>query len=166
MTRTTRTIVPSIVSVTSCSAARTETERSLTALMRTDCGSCDWKPASFARTESTTLTVLASGWRSTASEIEVSPLKEAAVLTVSKLSSTAATSFRRTVLPPLLLTIRSANSAALRSWRFACSVSVCDGPSSVPTGVLALAERSALVSSSRLMLRAASASGWTRTRTA
>ncbi len=83
MTRTTRTIVPIIVSVTSCSASRTETARSLTADRRTDCGSCDWNSASFARTESTTLTVLASGWRRMPSEIDVSPLNDAAVLTVS-----------------------------------------------------------------------------------
>jgi hypothetical protein len=69
-------------------------------------------------------------------------------------------------LPPLLLTISSANSAALRSCLFACSVSVCFGPSSVPTGVLTLAARSASFNSSRLMLRAVSASGMTRTRTA
>jgi hypothetical protein len=109
---------------------------------------------------------LAPGWRSTASVIELSPLKLAEVLTVSKLSSTCATSRSRTGLPLRVLTMSSENSAALRSWRLACSVSVCRGPSSVPTGVLALAPRSAVVSSSRLMLRAASASGSTRTRTA
>ena len=83
MTRTTRTMVPSMVSVTSCKASRIDTERSLTALMRTEAGSCDWKPGSAAFTESTTFTVLASLWRSTARVIELSPLKVAAVFTVS-----------------------------------------------------------------------------------
>ncbi len=134
--------------------------------MRTEAGSCERKPGMAAFTASTTRTVLASGWRSTARVIEVSPLRLACVLTVSKLSSTAATSRSRTVWPLRLETIRSANSAALRSCRLACRVSVWRSPSSVPTGVLALAARSAAVSSSRLMLRAESASGSTRTRTA
>ena len=83
ITSTTSAIVPSMVSVTSCSAARTETERSLTIEIRTDCGSWAWKPGIAARTASTTLTVLAAGWRRTASEIAVSPLKVAAVFTDS-----------------------------------------------------------------------------------
>jgi len=85
---------------------------------------------------------------------------------VSTLSSTVATSRSRTGLPPRLLTMSSENSAALRSWRLACSVSIWRLPSSVPTGVLTLAARSASDSSSSPMLRAASASGRTRTRTA
>ncbi len=83
ITSTTSTIVPNIVSVTSCSAARTETERSLTSDTRTECGSCERNPGSAARTASTTFTVLASGCRNTASEIERSPLKLAKVLTDS-----------------------------------------------------------------------------------
>jgi hypothetical protein len=166
ITSTTSTMVPNMVSVTSCSASRIDTERSFSVVMRTDCGSCARKPGSAARTESTTLTVFASVWRRTARLIEVSPLTLAEVFTVSKLSSTCATSRRRTGLPLRLLMISSANSAALRSCLLACSVRVCFGPSSVPTGVLTLAALKAALSSSRLMLRAASASGSTRTRTA
>ena len=62
--------------------------------------------------------------------------------------------------------ISSANSAALASCRLACSVSIWRSPSSVPTGVLTLAALRAVATSSRPMLRAASASGLTRTRTA
>ena len=134
--------------------------------MRIDCGSWVRNSGSLALTASTTRTVLASGWRSTATVMVASPLKVAKVLEVSTLSSTWATSRRRTGLPLRLETISSANSAAFFSCRLACSVSVCAGPSSVPTGVLALAARSAAVSSSSAMLRADSASGSTRTRTA
>ena len=159
-------MVPSIVSVTSCSASRTDTERSLLIVICTDCGSCARKPGSAALTASTTATVLASGWRRMDSVIEVSPLKVAEVLTCSKLSSTVATSRRRTGLPPFTLTISSAYSAALCSWRLAVSVSVWRGPSSVPSGVLELADCSAARNSSIVRLRAASADGMTRTRTA
>ena len=83
ITSTTSTIVPSIVSDTSRSASRTETERSLTSETRTDCGSCDWNFGIAAFTASTTCTVLASGWRRTAREMARSPFKLAKVLTVS-----------------------------------------------------------------------------------
>ena len=83
ITSTTSTIVPSMVSVTSCRASRIDTERSLPIEIRTDCGSCSRNSGSLARIESTTLTVFASGWRRIPSEIEVSPLKVALVLTVS-----------------------------------------------------------------------------------
>ena len=59
-----------------------------------------------------------------------------------------------------------ANSAARMSWRLAWMVSVWRDPSSVPTGVLALAAFNAFATSSIVRLRAASASGRTRTRTA
>ena len=150
----------------SCKASRIDTDRSLTTLMRTDCGNCSLKPGSLALIASTTATVLASGWRWIASVIEVSPLKLAELFKVSKLSSTCATSRKRTGLPPLTLTINSAYSAALASCWLAFSVRIWRGPSSVPTGVLALAAVSARRSSSRLRLRAASALGSTRTRTA
>ena len=166
ITSTTRAMVPSSVKLTSCNASRTETERSLTGVRLTDCGIWLTSAGRAARTASTTRTVLAPGWRCTARVMEFSPFSVAQVLTVSTLSSTVATSFSRTGLPPLLLTMSSANSAALRSWRLACSVSVWRGPSSVPSGVLTLAARSAALSSSRPMLRAASAGGCTCTLTA
>jgi hypothetical protein len=98
--------------------------------------------------------------------IDGSPLKVAEVLTCSKLSSTLATSRSRTGLPPFTLTISSAYSAALLICLLAVSVSVWRGPSSVPSGVLVLDAASAVRSSSIVMLRAASADGITRTRTA
>ena len=166
ITSTTSAIVSSIVSVTSCKASRTDFARSLVTVICTDAGSWARKPGIAARTASTTATVLASGWRRIDSVIEVSPLKLAEDLTSSKLSSTWATSRRRTGLPPRVLTISSAYSAALASCRLACTVSVWRGPSSVPTGVLALAAVSAARSSSSVRLRAASSVGSTRTRTA
>ncbi len=159
-------MVPISVSVTSCSASRIDTERSFTGRMRIDCGICRCNSGSAARTASTTRTVFAPGWRRIASEIEVSPFTVAQVLSDSMLSSTSATSRRRTALPPRWLMINPAKSAALRNCWFACSVSVWRAPSSVPTGVFTFAARNALLSSSSPMLRAASASGRTRTRTA
>ncbi len=166
ITSTTKATVAAIVSVTSCSASRTDIDLSLTGVSTIDLGSCSRSAGRPARTRSTTATVLAPGWRSTASVIEFSPLNVAQVLSVSTLSVTLATSFSRTGLPPRSATISSPNSAALRNWRFACRVRVWRGPSSVPTGVLTLAARSATLNSSKPMLRAASASGCTRTRTA
>ena len=159
-------MVPSRVSVTSCSASRTEIERSLTGVSCTLCGSWACRLGSSARTASTTRTVFAPGWRLTAKVMLFSPFSVAQVFSDSRLSSTCATSFSRTALPLRWATISSANSAAFFSWRLACRVSVWRGPSSVPTGVLTLAERSAALSSSRPMLRDDSASGSTRTRTA
>ena len=166
ITNTTNAIVPISVSDTSCKASRTDSERSLTEVILTDWGICSLSRGSASLTASTTRTVLAPGWRKIASVIDGSPFKLACERVVSILSSTVATSFRRTVLPLRLATISSANSWALRSCLLACSVSNCLGPSSVPTGVLTLAERRATDSSSILMLRAANASGSTRTRTA
>ena len=83
ITSTTSAMVPSMVSVTSCSASRIDLERSLTGVIFTEAGSCDWNPGNAASTESTTFTVLASGWRRMASVMELSPLKLAEVLTVS-----------------------------------------------------------------------------------
>ena len=166
ITSTTRAMVPMSVSVTSCSASRTDRERSFTGVIFTEAGIWLCRSGKAARIESTTRTVLAPGWRCTARVMEGSPFRVAQLLRVSRLSSTVATSRRRTGLPPLVLTMRSANSAALRSCLLACSTRVCLGPSSVPTGVLTLAALSAALISSRPMLRTASASGLTRTRTA
>ena len=166
ITSTTSAIVPISVSVTSCSAARTEMDRSLTGVSDTDCGIWLCSTGNRARTASTTCTVLAPGWRNTAMVMEFSPLSVAQLLSVSILSSTFATSFSSTGLPPRLLTISSENSAAFRSCWLACRMRVWRGPSRVPTGVLTLAARSAALSSSSPILRAARDSGRTRTRTA
>ena len=129
-------------------------------------GNCDAKRGSIARTESTTCTVFAFGWRCTASVIERSPLYQLAVFTDSKLSCTSATSRSRTGAPLRVATTMFANSRAFTSWRFACTVSVCRGPSSTPTGVFALAAPMAARSSSSVRLRSLSWSLRTRTRTA
>ena len=63
ITSTTSTMVPMSVSETSCSASRTETERSLMGVMPTDWGICACMAGMAARTASTTRTVLAPGWR-------------------------------------------------------------------------------------------------------
>ena len=131
-----------------------------------EAGSCASKRGSIARTRSTTSTVLASGWRCTASVIEGSPSKLAKARAVSTLSCTSATSRRRTGAPARVATISWPNSRALASWRLATSVSVWRGPSSEPTGELALAPASAARSSSIVRPRAASASGRTLMRTA
>ena len=73
ITSPTSAIVPISVSVTSCNASRTDTDRSFTAVMLIDCGNCAFKPGSTARTESTTRTVLAPGWRCMARVMEFSP---------------------------------------------------------------------------------------------
>ncbi|MNK57936.1 hypothetical protein D3C87_770020 [compost metagenome] len=166
ITSTTSAMVPSSVSCTSCTASRIEIERSLTIWISTDCGSSALKRGMSARTASTTCTVLALGWRCTASEIESCPLKLLAVLTDSKLSSSVATSSSRTGAPLRCAMISLAKSAAFMSWRLAWMVSVWRGPSSVPTGVLALAEFTALASSSSVMLRALSRSALALMRTA
>ncbi len=83
ITSTTSTTVSASVMLTSCSAARIDAERSLNEVMLTDAGICACSRGNVALTRSTTLTVLASGWRSTASVIDGSPLKVDAVFTVS-----------------------------------------------------------------------------------
>ncbi len=166
ITRTTSAIVPARVKVTSCRASRTDAERSLMGVIDTEAGICDCNSGSFARMVSTTFTVLAPGWRWMAIVIDVSPLKVAQVRRFSILSSTLATSRKRTGKPPLMLMIKLPKSRALVSCLLACRISDCLGPSSVPTGVLTLAARKAALSSSRPMLLASSASGLTRTRTA
>ncbi len=167
MTSTTRAAVIASVTLTSWIAARIETERSLRIMRLTDPGSCATSPGTAALIASTVATVLASGWRCTCSVMERSPFAQLAVFTDSTLSSTSATSASRTALPPgRVAMMMGANSAACVSWRLAWIVSVWRLPSSVPTGVLALAAFRALATSSMVRLRAASASGRTRTRTA
>ena len=166
ITSTTKATVPAMVSETSCSASRTEMERSLIGFITTEPGICDCKLGKAARMVSTTLTVLAPGCRCTAIVMAFSPLKVAQVRMFSTLSSTLATSRRRTGLPPLLLMIRLANSRAVLSCLLACKTRVCVGPSKVPTGVFTLAERKAALTSSRPIFMLARDSGRTRTRTA
>ena len=57
-------------------------------------------------------------------------------------------------------------SEAFCSCLLATIVSICLSPSIVPTGAIELAERMLVVSSSKLILRAASSPGLTRMRTA
>ena len=166
ITSTTSTTVSPSVRLTSCRASRIDSERSLVGVRRMEAGSWVSKRGSIALTRSTTSTVLASGWRCTASVIDGSPLKLAKVLAVSTLSCTSATSRSRIGAPLRVATIRLPNSRALASWRLATMVSVWRGPSSVPTGELALAPDRAARSSSSVRPRWASVSGLTRMRTA
>jgi len=62
------------VRFTSWIASRIDIERSLTIEILIDCGSWAWNSGSSLRTESTTCTVLALGWRCTDSRMERSPL--------------------------------------------------------------------------------------------
>src|ERR671934_1713445 len=91
ITRMTRTTAMRSVSCTFSTEARIETERSIRTSMRIDggmearyCGKCE-------RTESTTATVLASGWRWIASTMARSLLNQLAILSFSTLSMTRAT---------------------------------------------------------------------------
>src|SRR5437660_2271859 len=91
ITRMTRTIAMRSDSCTLRTESRIDTERSMSTSMRIDggidaryCGKC-------SRTESTTATVLASGWRWIASTMARSLLNELAILSVSTLSMTPAT---------------------------------------------------------------------------
>ncbi len=135
ITSTTRTTVMPSVTFTSWMASRIDFERSLRMESFTDPGICATSPGMAALIASTVATVLASGWRWMESVMARSPLAQLAVLIDSTLSSTSATSSSRTVWPPgSVATMRRANSAAFVIWRLAWMVSVCRGPSSVPTG--------------------------------
>ncbi len=67
--------------------------------MRIDGGTCARNCGSLALTESTTSTVLASGWRWIASTIARSSLNQLATLSFSTLSMTSAISFSLTGAP-------------------------------------------------------------------
>ena len=91
ITRMTRTIAMRSDSCTLRTESRIDTERSMSTSMRIDggidaryCGKC-------SRTESTTATVLASGWRWIASTMARSLLNQLAILSFSTLSMTRAT---------------------------------------------------------------------------
>ncbi|MNL19045.1 hypothetical protein D3C87_1402250 [compost metagenome] len=166
ITSTTSATVSASVNCTSWIDSRMERERSFTTFTLTEPGICWIRRGRAALMASTTATVLASGWRSTASTMERSLLSQLPVLRVSTLSSTSATSESRTTAPlGWLATMMLRNASALVICRLAWMVSVWRAPSSVPTGVLALARFSAVASSSSVSPRAASASGWARTRT-
>ncbi len=91
ITRTTRQIAMSSVSCTSTTEARIETERSISTSMRIDGGIEARYCGKRARTESTTATVFASGWRWIASTMARSLLNQLAILSFSTLSMTRAT---------------------------------------------------------------------------
>jgi hypothetical protein len=76
----------SSVSSTSATAWRIDTERSIRTLIDTDGGICARKVGSFARMESTTATVLASGCFWMPSTMERSPFSQLAILSFSTLS--------------------------------------------------------------------------------
>jgi len=166
ITITTSATVSISVRLTSCTASRIDSERSLSGAMRTEPGSCASSFGSAARMASTTATVLPSAWRNTASTMERSPLTQLPVFRFSTLSSTVATSARRTTLPCRCAIASAANSAALRSWRLLWMVRICAGPSSVPSGVLTLAARTAVAMSSSVRSSAASFCGSGLMRTA
>jgi len=97
--------------------------------------------------------------------IEGSPLKVAEVLTVSKLSSTRATSRNRTGLPSRVLTMMTRTRCVAQlavGLQRQCLLRAVERADRV----FELAALMAAVNSSRLMLRAAKAAGNTRTRTA
>src|SRR5262249_31343548 len=90
ITRMTRMIAMTSVSCTLNTEARIETERSMSTCMRIDGGIDAWYWGKRARTESTTATVLASGWRWIASTMARSLLNQLAILSFSTLSMTRA----------------------------------------------------------------------------
>ena len=167
ITSTTSAMVAASVTCTSWIESRIDCERSLRNLSSTEAGIWAISPGMAALIASTVATVLAPGWRCTDIVMARSPLAQLAVLTDSTLSSTAATSLKRTGRAPAVVeTIRSANAAAFFSCRLAWIVKVWRGPSSVPTGELALALRRAVAMSSSVRLRLVKASASTRMRTA
>ncbi len=166
ITSITRAMVSSSVVVTSWIESRIDNERSLSTWIRTEEGSSALMRGMAWRTASTTATVLASGWRSTCRLILRSPLTQLPVLMFSTLSSTVATSERRTGCPFLVATINSPNSLAFMRWSLASMISVWRAPSSEPSGVLVLAAAMAEFSSLIEMSRVASLAGSTLMRTA
>ena len=86
ITRMTSATAISRVSSTSATAWRIETERSIITCIVTEGGICARSAGSFASTESTTATVLASGCFWIASTIARSPFSQVAILSFSTLS--------------------------------------------------------------------------------
>ena len=95
----TRPIAISSVICTSSTAARIDIERSFKTSILMAAGICVRYEGSRARIESTTATVLASGWRWMASTMARSPLNRLAILLFSTLSTTRAISSRCTEVP-------------------------------------------------------------------
>ena len=127
--------------------------------------SSSWNFGSISLTLSTTSTVLAPGWRCTASTSARLPSYQLAISVFSTESMTVATSPRRTGLPLRTATMMSRKASALRSCVFAWMVRFWALPSTVPIGVLTFAAAIAVWISSMPMPRAASVFGlsWTRT---
>ena len=112
MTSATRPMVMARVSCTSLIAATIEAERSLSTLSVAVGPRSVVNFGSIAFTESTTLTVLASGWRKTASTSAGLPSYWLAVCVLATESMTRATSPRRTGLPFGVAMMTCRNSSA------------------------------------------------------
>src|SRR5215468_9853086 len=91
ITMMTRTTAMTSVSCTLHTDSRIDTERSISTSMRIDGGMEARYCGKRSRTESTTATVLASGWRWIASTMARSLLNQLAILSFSTLSITRAT---------------------------------------------------------------------------
>ena len=166
ITITTRHSVSINVSFTSRTDARMDSERSHSVRRSTDAGSWGFSCSTSCCTASDTPTVLVPGWRCTASTMPRTPEIQLADLSFWTLSTTCATSSRRTGDPLRYDTMRRRYSLALDIWPFASSVSALNGPYSTPFGMLTLPELMASLTSSSPTSRAAIASGSRRTRTA
>ncbi|MNE31173.1 hypothetical protein D3C80_1247240 [compost metagenome] len=146
--------------------SRIDTEESFITLSVTEAGSSAVSAGSFALTASTTATVLASGWRCTASTMADWPSYQLPASRFSTLSSTRAIS-PRWIGAPLGEAITSErNSCALVRWVSALIVSFWLPFCSEPTGAWLLAASIAFVTLWTPRPRACSLSGSTSTRTA
>ena len=117
-------------------------ERSFSVCRVAAAGSSLSKLGSIAFTRSTTSTVLASGWRWTASMMARLPLYQLAVWLFSTELMTGATSPRRTGWPLRIATMMLAELR--RRWRAACRPgwsALASGFCSVPTGVFGVGRR-------------------------
>ncbi len=99
ITSTTSTAVSASVNCTSLTELRIETERSSNTSRWTEAGSCASNTGSSLLIASTSSTVLASGWRWTASMTAFLPLNQLPTWSFSTLSMAFATSRSRTGAP-------------------------------------------------------------------
>ena len=100
ITITTRARVTTRVNLTSCTESRIDSERSKSTCSDTEPGRLRCRPATAVLTRSVTSTVLAPGWRWTASMmLRSEPLNQAATRGFSTPSTTRPSASRRTGLP-------------------------------------------------------------------